>query len=441
MLLQKIDAQRIKDGIDLRDLVGQTVALVRESSKESHGPCPFCGGVDRFIVTKEYCSCRPGHCGFKGDAIEYTMRLHGLSFKEACERLSNGTLPTTSELVRPAKVERKANEFDAEYWTGQAKAGALNPQNSTDTTAVLGREYLKGRGLTDETIEAYKLGVRLTSLPGTENKEKRPAVTLPWYDRNGKLAAVKMRFLATHEYTDSADRQRKESKTSRGNFAGNMFGWQAVKGPEQRRVLIITEGEMNCPSFWQVAGQVADVLSCGTESMLNTLPDWLLEYAARYEYRLVWADKGQMSEDAAKRLNAASMRSPNGMDANDLLQQGKLQPLVEKMLRRMGAFDDKPTLAPPPAPAPAPVTELEEEELFDVPPSLYGPNDPRQPLPDELCVEGIQTFAEAWARKMVLDTAYRVALGGQPGAFYLAAPIEFIGKRAKGEQVASGGEG
>ena len=74
------------------------------------------------------------------------------------------------------------------------------------------------------------------------------AIMLPWFDRDGSLVAVKYRFLETHEYTDKDGKPRKESKTSRGNFAGAMFGWQAVKGPTQNHVLIITEGEMNAPS-------------------------------------------------------------------------------------------------------------------------------------------------------------------------------------------------
>ena len=57
---------------------------------EYHGPCPFCGGTDRFIVQPNGKDgprwfCR--QCGKSGDAISFIQEYEGVPFKEACERL------------------------------------------------------------------------------------------------------------------------------------------------------------------------------------------------------------------------------------------------------------------------------------------------------------------------------------------------------------------
>lgn len=56
---------------------------------EYHGPCPLCGGTDRFIVqpSNGRWSCR--QCSPKwNDAIAFVMRRDNVSFKEAVESLS-----------------------------------------------------------------------------------------------------------------------------------------------------------------------------------------------------------------------------------------------------------------------------------------------------------------------------------------------------------------
>ena len=69
--------------------------LSRSGTDEWTGPCPFCGGEDRFIVTENagrdgrqlfWCRDAPGKgCGRAGDAITLLQELEGYSFKEAKE--------------------------------------------------------------------------------------------------------------------------------------------------------------------------------------------------------------------------------------------------------------------------------------------------------------------------------------------------------------------
>jgi KaiC/GvpD/RAD55 family RecA-like ATPase len=84
---------------DLLDII-QTrsgVALTKKANTdggEYAGPCPFCGGKDRFRVwpnrEKPGYMCR--QCNRKGDAIEFVRQMDNLSFQEACEAVGKDTL-------------------------------------------------------------------------------------------------------------------------------------------------------------------------------------------------------------------------------------------------------------------------------------------------------------------------------------------------------------
>jgi hypothetical protein len=66
---------------------------LRKSGKELIGPCPGCGGKDRFAIntTEGVFNCRG--CGAKGDVIALQMFLDGCEFEEAVYRLANSPKP------------------------------------------------------------------------------------------------------------------------------------------------------------------------------------------------------------------------------------------------------------------------------------------------------------------------------------------------------------
>jgi hypothetical protein len=55
---------------------------------ERRGPCPVCGGTDRFSIntTKQVFNCRG--CQRGGSVIDLVMTLDGISFENACETLA-----------------------------------------------------------------------------------------------------------------------------------------------------------------------------------------------------------------------------------------------------------------------------------------------------------------------------------------------------------------
>lgn len=87
---------------------------------EYHGPCPKCGGRDRFHVWPEQGEsgswwCR--QCGKGGDLIEFYRWRDGASFREACERA--GRKPDLAAYNRSLRIARAAAR---DSWTPAAPA-------------------------------------------------------------------------------------------------------------------------------------------------------------------------------------------------------------------------------------------------------------------------------------------------------------------------------
>lgn len=132
---------------------------------EYQGPCPGCGGDDRFHVWPEENSgegsywCR--QCGKGGDAIQFLRDFEGLSFREACERLGR-SVPDSKDLARPrppkkAAWEAKAYESPEALWREKAGkfCGWCYDRLFEHPEAL---EYLASRGIRTETAGRYGLG-------------------------------------------------------------------------------------------------------------------------------------------------------------------------------------------------------------------------------------------------------------------------------------------
>ncbi len=340
MIPMKFDVDQIKASVNLIEYAAQYSELRRASGSEYCGPCPWCQGTDRFRVFTDHFFCRPspGHCGRKGDIIEFVTQMNNVDFKGACELLTGGAQTNGDAPIKPAPaiVISKPNEWNAERNTEKLLQAHEQLLVSNARGAVQCRDYLVSRGITTETIKAFKLGYRGVGLPGTDGGQKELAIAIPWFDQGIALVAIKYRFIESHTYIDVDKKERTENKTSRGNFRGHLFGWQTVTG--EKDILVIVEGEINALSLWQTGR--FDVLSVGSESMFLNLPDELIELAKSYKKVLVWADQLPFAEAAAGQLGAIAMS--NEKDANKLLVDGELDAVLDVALLEPERHDSWP---------------------------------------------------------------------------------------------------
>ncbi len=328
MTTKTIDTSSVKQSVDLRELAARFTELRRASGdKELCGPCPKCGGNDRFHCQADWFSCRQCHPK-RGDAIEFFMWLNGVDFKSAVAMLTNSPMPSTTTKRTPAPKHQAEQPQDWQRKAAtQVKQAHQRLMNDADVQAEVGRQYLDNRGLQPHTWIAFNLGFTPSaSLPGTEGKKTAPALVVPWY-RAGKVCAIRYRFLRLHEYTDTEGKERKEKQTALtgSSFAGVLFGGQALDvGIKKLSTLIICEGELNDCSIWQTVKDMhVHVFSLGSESA--TITPAMVEYTAQYARVIVWLDKQEIAQKVMAALPGAhGVKSPNGQDANDLLKSEAL---------------------------------------------------------------------------------------------------------------------
>lgn len=130
--------------------------VARTHGGEWAGPCPWCGGRDRFRVWPNEDGgrywCRG--CGKHGDAIEYLRESRGLSFREAVEELGRESILKPSRMVRHEREEKRSSSLK---WEGKAETFLKESIESLwRGSDVL--SFLHGRGLRDETIRTAALG-------------------------------------------------------------------------------------------------------------------------------------------------------------------------------------------------------------------------------------------------------------------------------------------
>ena len=328
---------------DLVALAGQHSTLRKESGKEWAGPCPRCGGADRFHVNagaegEGWWFCRQCHTK-PGDAIAFLQWLQpGLSFRAAVEQLSGSgiTLPAAAPAQR-RQPEHRRPPAQPDDWRQRAERMVADAQRRLwASEGEPARAYLASRLLDPATWQAFGLGFREdASLPGTRGKQRAPAVVLPWVAA-GKLVAVRYRFLEPQTYTDDDGKEHRDQRLVSewgGQNAGRLFGEQHLPewlrlsdepGAERLRWVLIVEGEINAMSAWQVAAEShMDVLSLGSENA--GLSPAAVATAQRYGRVLCWADKAEVAQSLMAALPGAyGVRSPGGRDANDLLRSGHL---------------------------------------------------------------------------------------------------------------------
>jgi hypothetical protein len=142
---------------------------------EWQGPCPGCGGEDRFHVWPNENDGRGGYwcrqCGKTGDNIQYLREFEGMGFKDACNELGID-LPDRPPAAKTASVPASprapeptaAPSFEpseavppADLW--QEKAGkfiAWAEGNLQKNVEAL--QWLAERGISAETAAAFRLG-------------------------------------------------------------------------------------------------------------------------------------------------------------------------------------------------------------------------------------------------------------------------------------------
>lgn len=315
----------INQTIDLLSLLGNEL---RKSGTYHVGPCPFCGGNDRFTVkhtpSGDKWFCRQCGDGKYHSVADFVMHLNNCDYKTAVKMLGGEITPRAAKrTTQPKKhVVIPGDDWQSKSWDMVDKAS----DRLLSDDGLLGQKYLLSRGIQRGTWYAWHLG--FTHAYDPTAKRNRPAITIPWFDMDEiseGITAVKIRFI-----DNSLDGLRYISLSGSKPF---LFGlWDAM---ESDTTLLLVEGEFNALSIWQCRPKKTSVLSFGSEG--NGRADLLKTISSKYSRVVLWLDE----PDKAREYQSLIMRqcekfqsliiNNNKMDANYLLRNGELSGLLMQL--------------------------------------------------------------------------------------------------------------
>jgi len=337
----------------------------KAGSKSYNAPhCPECGkGHDRLVIWPEsgdtgrvYCrKCGWGRRDSPSgsiDGIQYMRDVEDYTFAEACDffGVDRGDSSPTRAPTRPQKDRKDTGhpsgvETDEPAWRDytpppsswqeQALAfcwGCREALNADTDAARSALEYLHGRGLNDDTIAAAGLGVNARDryptrqewgLEGDGTVWLPRGIVIPWGDLRpkgpGRMIGVNIRRPEGDVTPDGEPWETRKYQRAAG--AGSpLYGlmW------DDRRPVVLVEGELDALAVTQVAGDLVDALATGSTSGARRA-QWL-DLLRDAPAVLVAFDAEEAGETAAREwlhvLPNAIRWHPHGKDTADMLQLG-----------------------------------------------------------------------------------------------------------------------
>lgn len=277
---------------DLTRLVEQHTTLARKTRDEFAGPCPKCGGTDRFLVKpaggsdgRGIWTCRLCYSAKDlrwSDAIGFVQWL-GLAhdFRSACAVLRLDMPASEARIPEPAAPPPCEPPSAAWQARGLALADDATDRLWSDA-GTKARAWLMGRGFTEATIHAAGLGYHgadtfdapeAWGLPREHAKVYTPrGITIPWLI-DGELWRLNVRRPITE-----AQRAAKEiSYRGPAGSSNGLYGGGSDLG--RRQPVMLVEGEFDALAVRQEASDLVCVVALGSTTGARRVR-WLARLAA-----------------------------------------------------------------------------------------------------------------------------------------------------------------
>ncbi len=279
------DVERVREATDIVAVIGQYVGLT-PAGENLKGLCPFHADTKPSLTVSParqlyYCF----GCGEGGNVFNFVMKMEGLTFGEALRELAKRAGIALRAAGRATPQERRRErlaavvEEAARFFYGNLRA--------SDRYAEAARRYLLERGLTEKTLDDWRLGLvtdswdsflKYATHAGFEPAELEEAglavpsksgggyydrfrgrVIFPIWSAAGKVVAFGGRALGSGEpkYLNSPN-------TSLYNKSTTLYGLYQDRGAVTRAgSCVVVEGYMDLLGVHQ-AGVENVVATCGT---------------------------------------------------------------------------------------------------------------------------------------------------------------------------------
>ena len=151
--------ERLREAVDLVELVSRRTELRRRSGSRYFGLCPFHEErTPSFSVDAERGLFHCFGCQEGGDAIKFLMETEGLDFPSALEQLAEEARVELAREREDPREEERRRRRERLLALLDRTAGFYAAYLWQAAEARRAREYLTGRGLSEEVLRAFRVG-------------------------------------------------------------------------------------------------------------------------------------------------------------------------------------------------------------------------------------------------------------------------------------------
>lgn len=254
----------IRNSIDIVDVVSKYVPLTLRG-KNYFGVCPFHDDHSPSMsVSKEKQIYKCFSCGATGNVFNFVMDYENVSFPEALKILSD----ITGINIKGVNVKSSNRDVNKNLYDIYEVSSKLYINNLNTNYGVSAKEYLHNRGITDELIKEFDIGLSLkdrdllTKLLVKKNFSEKDMldsgliirndyglsdiyinrIMFPLYDVAGKIVGYSGRIYNTSD-TSKYINTRETAIFKKGEMLYNYH--RAKESCRKKNVVIITEGFMD----------------------------------------------------------------------------------------------------------------------------------------------------------------------------------------------------
>lgn len=341
-LLDKVMIEEIRSSINIVDVISQHVHLSKAGTNYL-GLCPFHGEkTPSFNVNaqKQFYHCFG--CGKSGDIFKFLEDYKQIPFREAVKEVADMAGIVLEIDTRPAQDNPNQALFDLHNQAARIYHTVLT---ATEEGAKA-REYLHNRGISDEIIEKFNIGLSLSDndflyqsvkqkfeesvltnsglITFAENRifdSFRGRIMFPLNDKNGQVIAFSGRIWRSEDLSNKTLAKYKNSTTtSIFNKSEALYNLdRASQSIKKTREVYLMEGFMDVIAAYEngVSNAVASMGTALTEGHIRKLRSVTKKFILVYD-----GDKaGQNAIYKALNLLASDdvevVRIPDGLDPDE----------------------------------------------------------------------------------------------------------------------------
>jgi len=343
-------AQTVKQQADILKIIGDYVRLKKAGAQNYTGLCPFHSEKTPSFsvnVTRQFYYCFG--CHETGDIFSFIQKIENVSFPEAVKAVAikcGIPLPkrefSSPEEAAEGRQRGKLIEL-------HEIAAAWFEQQLRSPEGALAREYLTGRGLTDEGIAKFRIGYapesfhalrdRLQSVADTETLRAsglfsfklqedgspgplysrfRKRITFPIANESGRIIAFTARALESGE--KAGPKYLNSPETSLYTKGNVLFNLDKARQPiREANFAVLVEGQMDCISAY-LAG-ITNVLATSGTAFTEAQVRLLSRYTTRV---IVNFDPDTAGANAAEK--SIALLTEEGFEVKVVALEGGLDP-------------------------------------------------------------------------------------------------------------------